>query len=75
MANSKLTSNGMINFPAKLRKKLGLVPGDEISFIETEQGILIIPSKSILSAPNPNNYEIAVKMAKEIRKERDEEIW
>ena len=75
MSNSKLTSNGMINFPAKLRKKLGLVPGDEISLIETEHGILIIPLKSILSAPNSDNYDIAVKMANEIRKERDEENW
>lgn len=75
MANSKLTSNGMINFPAKLRKKLGLIPGDEISFVETEYGILLIPPKSILNAPNPDNYDIAVKMAKEVRKERNEETW
>ena len=38
MVTSKLTSNGMINFPARLRKKLGLALGDEISFIETRQG-------------------------------------
>ncbi len=74
MATAKLTRNGMINFPAKLRKKLGLVPGDEISFIESNEGILIVPLK-LLEATDPNNYNTAVMMAKEIRKERNEENW
>ena len=75
MVKAKLTSNGMINFPAKLRKKLDLKPGDEVSFIESEGGILIVPIKNILDATNSENYDIAVEMVKEIRQERNNEKW
>ncbi len=75
MVTAKLTSNGMINLPAKLQKKLNLKPGDEISFILTDEGILLIPKKSILTATNPNNYKMAVQAVKEIRQERNKENW
>ncbi len=75
MVKAKLTSNGMINFPAKLRKKLGLKPGDEVSFLETEEGVLVVPVIDILDATNPDDYDKAVEIVKEIRRERDNEKW
>ncbi|MCE7733265.1 MAG: AbrB/MazE/SpoVT family DNA-binding domain-containing protein [Candidatus Heimdallarchaeota archaeon] len=75
MVKAKLSSNGMINFPAKLRKKLDLKPGDEVSFVESAEGILIVPIKNILDATNSDNYDIAVEMVKEIRQERNTEKW
>ncbi len=75
MAKARLSSNGMINFPAKLRKKLDLKPGDEVSFVESAKGILIVPIKNILDATNPDNYDIVVEMVKEIRQERNTEKW
>lgn len=75
MVKAKLTSNGMINFPAKLRKKIGLKPGDEVSFIETDDGILIVPVLNILEATNPDHYEKTVEMIKQLREERNNEKW
>lgn len=75
MVKAKLSANGMINFPASIRKKLDLKTGDELSFIETDEGILIVPVKSILDAPNKSEYEVAVNLVKELHKERSEEIW
>lgn len=75
MVKAKLTSNGMINFPAKLRKKMDLKPGDEVSFIESAEGILIVPIKNILDATRPENYDTAVEMLKDIRQERKNEKW
>lgn len=73
MVKSKLTSNGMINFPASLRKKYDLKPGDEMSFIETSEGILIVPLKKILEVPDSSKYDKTIEMIERIHKERREE--
>ncbi len=36
-----LQESGSVTLPADFRKKYGLKPGDEISFVETEDGLLI----------------------------------
>ena len=38
-----LQESGSITLPADFRKKYGLKPGDKISFIETDEGLLISP--------------------------------
>lgn len=43
MKLAKVTINGRITLPAKLRKKYGLNPGGKIKFEVTEDGIRIIP--------------------------------
>ncbi len=38
VAESKLTSQGQISVPARIRKKLGLSPGSILEWYENEQG-------------------------------------
>lgn len=73
MISAKVTKNGMINLPVEVRKKLNISPGDEISFLESENGYIIIPIKNILDLTNPDELPIAKEIIEEIRKERQEE--
>lgn len=43
-----LQESGSVTLPADFRKKYGLKAGDEISFIETEDGLLISPKEALL---------------------------
>ena len=70
MIKSKLTKNGMINFPADLRKKWNLQPGDEISFIETEDGVLIVPVKDLFDLINSDERSLAKEIVEELHRER-----
>lgn len=38
MPAAKVTSKGQITIPVKVRKSLGLKPGDRIDFVEIEKG-------------------------------------
>jgi AbrB family looped-hinge helix DNA binding protein len=43
-----LQESGSVTLPAEFRKKYGLEPGDEISFIETEDGLLISVREALI---------------------------
>lgn len=73
MMKSKITKNGLINFPAKLRKKLKLNVGDEITFVETDEGFLVVPLKNILEATNPDEMDKAIEIIKELKEEHRNE--
>ncbi|OLS16798.1 MAG: hypothetical protein HeimC3_35450 [Candidatus Heimdallarchaeota archaeon LC_3] len=75
MIKAKITKNGMINIPAELRKKLDIKAGDSVSFIETPDGIMIVPIKNILDLTNPKEYDLAMETIKEIRNDRENEYW
>ena len=50
MPASKLSvvqEKGQVTIPVKIRKKLGLKKGDLVTFVETEQGVLISPQEII----------------------------
>lgn len=38
---SKVTSKGQVTIPKAIREELGISPGDEIEFVEIEQGYAI----------------------------------
>ncbi len=38
---SKVTSKGQVTIPKPLRDKMGLRPGDEVEFEETDEGVLL----------------------------------
>ena len=42
----KLTSKGQVTIPQSLREKFGLLPATEVSFEESENGVLIKPAAS-----------------------------
>ena len=44
-----LQESGSVTLPAEFRKRYGLKPGDEISFVETEAGLLISPREALLN--------------------------
>ena len=70
MIKAKITKNGMINFPSKYRKKLNLQPGDEVGFLETPEGLIVVPVRDILSLTNPQELPIAKEIISEVHKER-----
>jgi AbrB family looped-hinge helix DNA binding protein len=43
-----IQESGSVTLPAEFRKKYGLRPGDEISFIETEEGLLISARETLI---------------------------
>lgn len=43
-----LQESGSVTLPADFRRKYGLKPGDEISFIETEDGLLISTRETLI---------------------------
>ena len=44
-----IQESGSVTLPAEFRKRYGLKPGDEISFVETEDGLLISPREALLN--------------------------
>ncbi len=73
MIKAKITKNGMINFPAKYRKKLNLHPGDEVGFLETSEGLIVVPVRDILSLTNPQELTIAKEIISEVHTERQQD--
>ena len=70
---SKLAKNGMINLPAKIKKELEIEVGDEVSFIKTDEGYLLIPIKDPLDLIRPNEKEIAIRAIKDLKKDHLQE--
>ena len=73
MMIARISRNGTVNLPSKVRKKLGLKVGDEIGFLETPDGIVVVPLKSILDMTDPAELPIAKKIIEEIHEERRKE--
>ena len=45
--DAKVTSKGQITLPAKLRKELGLKPGDRVNFRRTKEGNYELVTKTL----------------------------
>lgn len=44
-----IQESGAITLPAEFRKKYGLEVGDEITFVETDAGLLISPRQALVN--------------------------
>src|SRR5438094_8260993 len=44
---SVVQEKGQVTIPTEIRKKLGLKKGDRVSFVETEDGVLISPQEVV----------------------------
>ncbi len=42
-----VTSKSMVTIPSKMRKKLGLRQGSKVEFLELEEGLLLVPLKTL----------------------------
>ncbi|MBM3898027.1 MAG: AbrB/MazE/SpoVT family DNA-binding domain-containing protein [Thaumarchaeota archaeon] len=63
-----VTSKSMVTIPSKLRKKLDLRQGSKVEFVEVEEGLLMIPLKSLgeLRGAAKEKKAILVKAVKEL---------
>ena len=46
MTTAAVTSKGQITIPIEVRVKLGIKPGDRVSFVENENGEIILKAKT-----------------------------
>ena len=80
IGTSYITAKGQVTIPLKIRKKLNLQKGDEILFVETEDGIMLKTASELKAM-----FGIARKIAKEygvtkeellaVAEEEREYIW
>jgi AbrB family looped-hinge helix DNA binding protein len=75
MIKSKVSKNGMINLPVKIRQKLNIVPGDEISFVEEDGQIHIVPIRNILDLPDQTLMPKTIELIEELIEEHRNEKW
>jgi AbrB family looped-hinge helix DNA binding protein len=47
MASATLTSKGKVTLPKNVRDRLGIEAGDQLKFIESEQGFLVAAIRDI----------------------------
>jgi AbrB family looped-hinge helix DNA binding protein len=45
---ARIQAKGQVTIPTKIRKKLNLRKGDLVSFVETDNGVLIKPAQVIM---------------------------
>jgi AbrB family looped-hinge helix DNA binding protein len=45
---ARIQAKGQVTIPTKIRRKLNLRQGDLVSFVETENGVLIKPAEVIM---------------------------
>ena len=57
MPTAMVTFNGRITLPPQVRKNLGLKTGDDVEFVEVEQGRFAISCRSRLSAEHDSRSE------------------
>ena len=67
-----ITEKGTVTVPAEIRRKLGLGKGSQIDFVETDEGILIVPVIPFeeLRGADRNRKKIVYQMIREIQRER-----
>ena len=66
MATSVLSKNGTINLPAEIRKKLKVEVGDRLSFVDTGDGIVIVPIKDLFDLIDPTTRDLANRISQEL---------
>jgi AbrB family looped-hinge helix DNA binding protein len=55
-----IQENGQVTLPADWREKYGLKKGDVVSFIETDQGLLVVP-REVMALEALDRIEQALK--------------
>jgi AbrB family looped-hinge helix DNA binding protein len=70
-----VTEKGTITIPVEVRRKLGLSKGSEVDFVETEQGVLIVPVVPFeqMKGVDRSKKKVILQMIKEIQRERAKE--
>lgn len=70
-----ITEKGTVTIPAEVRSKYDLKKGSKVKFVETDEGVLIVPIVPIeeLFGVDSDKKEMVRQMIKEIQEERKKE--
>jgi AbrB family looped-hinge helix DNA binding protein len=70
-----VTSKSMVTIPARIRKKYSLRQGSKVEFVEIEEGIFLVPLKTLreLRGAGRKGSKLLVEAARELEKEHREE--
>lgn len=72
MNGSRITRKGQVTIPKRILERLGLGPGDRVTFLETRRGIVLMPAKyslwnlagSVKPRERPEDFEKARRETK-----------
>ncbi|MEM0054319.1 MAG: AbrB/MazE/SpoVT family DNA-binding domain-containing protein [Nitrososphaeria archaeon] len=72
-----ITEKGTVTIPAEIRRKYKLQKGSRVHFVETEEGILIVPIIPLENffAIDKENKEEVYQIVKELQEERRKEAF
>jgi AbrB family looped-hinge helix DNA binding protein len=70
-----VTSKSMVTIPSKIRKKYRLRQGSKVEFVEVEEGLLLVPLKSLreLRGIDKERSKLIIAGVKELEREHREE--
>ncbi|MGC8848954.1 MAG: AbrB/MazE/SpoVT family DNA-binding domain-containing protein [Candidatus Bathyarchaeia archaeon] len=70
-----ITEKGTVTIPAEIRRKYKLTKGSRVKFIETGEGILLVPVIPLqdLFGADKDEKETAFRMIRELQEERRKE--
>ena len=70
-----VTSESMVTIPARIRRKYALHQGSKVEFVEIEEGIFLVPLKSLkeMRGVDKKHARLLVEGVRELEKEHREE--
>ncbi|MFQ5761911.1 MAG: AbrB/MazE/SpoVT family DNA-binding domain-containing protein, partial [Candidatus Bathyarchaeia archaeon] len=70
-----ITEKGTVTVPAEIRKKYKLGRGSRVKFIETDEGVLLVPTVPLesLFGADRHRRETVYQMIRELQEERRKE--
>jgi AbrB family looped-hinge helix DNA binding protein len=70
-----VTSKSMVTIPSRIRRKYGLHQGSKVEFVEIEEGIFLVPLKSLgeLRGAAGKRSRLVLEGVKELEREHREE--
>jgi len=70
-----VTSKSMVTIPSKIRKKYRLHQGSKVEFVEVDEGLLLVPLKSLreLRGIDKDHSQLIMSGVKELERERRDE--
>jgi AbrB family looped-hinge helix DNA binding protein len=70
-----ITAKGTVTIPAEIRRKYKLKKGSRVKFVETEEGILLVPIVPLeeLFGIDKDAKEMVFEMVRELQEERKRE--
>ncbi len=70
MVFGKISSKGTVVIPSKLRQKYNIKAGNEVEFIDTEEGIIIVPVVPIENLVDKKYMKKTIELVKRLEQDR-----